>query len=225
MSENVLVFSPHFDDESVGCGGAIALHARAGAQVTVVFMTRGNSGSMLPGQEMDAESSERVRKAEAAAACERLGVAEIVHLDLDDGYLTWDAAVAKEMVRLLRHYQPRVVYAPHPDDDHTDHQITAQLLAHAVTRAAWAVFPTLGPQPHAVRELRYYEVWTPLRRPNFYLDITPVVASKRAAIELYISQAAFVSYTEAILGLNRYRGAMGMGAGVEYAEAFWREQP
>ncbi len=219
--KNVLVFAPHFDDESIGCGGAIALHARAGDRVTVAFVTRGNCGSMLPGHEMDGQTSERVRKAEAAQAGERLGVAQIVHMDVDEGFMGWEPETAKAFVRLMRRHRPQVVYAPHPDDNHTDHQATARYVAQAVPRAGWQVFPNLGREPHAVDEVRYYEVWTPLGRPNFYLDITTVVEVKRAAIDCYPSQTAFVDYAGAILGLNRYRG--GMGSGVEYAEAFWRE--
>ena len=44
-AERVVVLAPHMDDEVLGCGGAIALHKRAGAHVTVVFLTDGRQGS------------------------------------------------------------------------------------------------------------------------------------------------------------------------------------
>ncbi len=37
-----IVFSPHFDDETLGCGGIIFKKKRAGADVKIVFMTDGS---------------------------------------------------------------------------------------------------------------------------------------------------------------------------------------
>src|SRR5436189_2426333 len=39
--ERLLVLAPHPDDEVIGCGGLIALHAREGRQVHVVIVTDG----------------------------------------------------------------------------------------------------------------------------------------------------------------------------------------
>ena len=41
MNKSILVFAAHPDDEALGCGGTIALHAQTGAHVQVVFMTDG----------------------------------------------------------------------------------------------------------------------------------------------------------------------------------------
>ena len=43
-NRNILVLSPHPDDESIGCGGTIANHTAAGDQVTVIFLTSGEKG-------------------------------------------------------------------------------------------------------------------------------------------------------------------------------------
>ncbi len=39
----MLVFAPHSDDETLGCGGMLALAARNGAKVHVVLVTNGDA--------------------------------------------------------------------------------------------------------------------------------------------------------------------------------------
>ena len=48
MTRTAMVFSPHFDDESIGPGGAIARHIAEGDRGVVVFLTRGGTGNMMP---------------------------------------------------------------------------------------------------------------------------------------------------------------------------------
>src|SRR6185437_3709814 len=38
-NQRVLVLAPHMDDETLGCGGALAAHVAQGSAVTVVFLT------------------------------------------------------------------------------------------------------------------------------------------------------------------------------------------
>ncbi|MGQ9910673.1 MAG: PIG-L deacetylase family protein [Candidatus Flexifilum sp.] len=219
MTQTILVFSPHFDDESIGCGGSIARHTAAGDRVVVVFVTRGDTGNLMPGFDLDASANERVRKAEAAAALAILGVHEAEYLDQPDGFLRWEAKTVQLFIRLIRQYRPHLVYAPHGAERHTDHRAVYEMVHDALPRASWSIFPDLGREPWYVPEARYYEVWTPIQQPNLLIDITPYAETKRAAIDQYASQLAAVPYHEAMLGLNRYRGAM-TATGVQFAEAF-----
>jgi len=104
---NVLVIAPHPDDESIGCGGAICLHADQGHRVATVFLTSGECG--LP--ELSKEEAWRVREREAERATEILGVASIEFLRRPDQYLqenTIDAACALKPI--LQREKPEVLY-------------------------------------------------------------------------------------------------------------------
>jgi len=81
----VAVLAPHMDDETLGCGGTIARHVRAGASVTTIFLTDGRHGSVtnaaLWGQERAREEETLVTtgKEEARRAGDVLGVQAARH--------------------------------------------------------------------------------------------------------------------------------------------------
>ena len=216
--KRILVFSPHFDDESIACGGTIARHAREGDDITIVFMTSGNSGNISHPDISQTEYGQ-IRKAEAAQALRVLGVTKPFEcLELEEGFMRFTPELEKQLITMIRCVQPNIIYAPHDQDDHNDHIVTHKAVVQAAYRAKWLSFPHLGTPPHIVSELRFYEVWTPLQRPNFYMDISSTVETKKEAIKCYHSQLIEINYHDASLGLNRYRGIM--KADVDYAEAF-----
>lgn len=68
-----LVIAPHADDESLGCGGAIALLRGAGIAVEIVWLTDGTK-SHPHSRSYPAPRLAALREAEAHAAAEALGV-------------------------------------------------------------------------------------------------------------------------------------------------------
>src|SRR5438552_7167944 len=80
---NVLVVAPHPDDESIGCGGTICLHATRGDRVAAVFLTSGELGL----KELAPEEAWRIRESEAQRAAEILGIAALTFLRCPDWYV------------------------------------------------------------------------------------------------------------------------------------------
>ncbi len=145
-----IVFSPHPDDETLGCGATIATKRRAGARVTVVEMTDGAASHPAL---IEAEALRGLRAREAVAACSVLGVdaADVVFLGYPDGALAAHAAAAAERVAaLLEALRPSDVFLPYAGDVHADHVAT-----HAIVRAALARLPPGRPAPVAYE----YPVW------------------------------------------------------------------
>jgi LmbE family N-acetylglucosaminyl deacetylase len=83
----VLAVFAHPDDESLACGGTLAMLSRAGARVVVVCATHGERGSHN-GPVRD-DSLARARAIEMHEAAEALGIAEIRLLSHPDGDLRW----------------------------------------------------------------------------------------------------------------------------------------
>jgi LmbE family N-acetylglucosaminyl deacetylase len=206
--KRVLVISPHPDDESVGCGGAICEHVTHGASVRIVFLTSGEQG----GHGRSPEETVRVREAEARAAAKILGVEAIEFWREPDGAFraTW-AGVAR-LQETLRQWRPQVVYVTHDREMHPDHRAACRLVRRAL--AALPSAPTV----------LQFEVWTPLQRIDHIVDISRHIAAKTEAIRAHRSQCAVMNFDEALIALNRYRGEMHSWPGGDYAEVFtiWR---
>jgi LmbE family N-acetylglucosaminyl deacetylase len=84
--KRIIVFAPHQDDETLGCGGVIRKLINLGNAVLVVFLTDGSTSHAryLPSNELI-----NLRRGEALNACEVLGVQDsfIQFLEFPDGQL------------------------------------------------------------------------------------------------------------------------------------------
>ena len=202
----VLIISPHPDDESAGCGGAIREHVSRGASVRIIFLTSGEQGGhgRSPGETI------RIREAEARAAGKILGVEEMEFWRQPDGAFRATGALVERLAGGLRAWRPQIVYVTHGREMHPDHRAACRLVRRALRE-----FP-----PQIRPGLLEFEVWTPLQRLDRILDVSPHIKAKLAAIRAHKSQCAVMSFDEALLGLNRYRGEMHSWPGGDYAEVF-----
>ncbi|KAF5037673.1 N-acetyl-alpha-D-glucosaminyl L-malate deacetylase 1 [anaerobic digester metagenome] len=202
---NVLAIGAHPDDVEIGCGGALALHARAGDRVTVCCVTDGEAG----GLDREPEELAALRRGEAEAGARTLGALEPLFLGFPDGRLAYAGyRLVAALGRFIREERPALVYVHHPEDGHPDHAHLAGAVIDACRRAGAHAFTDLGPTPHRVEGVRLYEVWTPLREVAVVVDISHVVRQKAEAIRCHASQVQLVPYDEVALGLNRYRSVL-----------------
>lgn len=192
--KSAMVFSPHQDDETFGCGGMIALKREHGIPVFVVFLTDGGQGFV----DLESHSQTKIietRKQEAIKALKILGVEEssIHFLDKPDGNLQFleneeRQKTVQQVIKLLKTYQPGEVYVPHRKDCHQDHEATYEIVNQAINQA----------QINA--ELRQYPIWLFWEAPMFLklklrdialgsrLSIASVQEKKHRAISSYSSQ-------------------------------------
>jgi LmbE family N-acetylglucosaminyl deacetylase len=201
---NVLVIAPHPDDEAIGCGGSICLHAERGDRVVVVFLSSGELGL----KKLACAQAWKVREQEAETAAEALGVAAMSFLRRPDWYVGADveeAAIA--LAPVLRRERPNRIYLPHVQEWHPDHRASLPVVRRALQSSDLPT-PTL----------LTYEVWTPLEYYDHGEDITRVMRRKLKAVRCYRSQINQFRYDRAVRGLNQFRGALAWGC--RYAEVF-----
>ena len=196
-----IVFAPHADDEVFGCGATLALHAAAGAAITVIVLTDGVARAAT-----DVAEEMAVREAESKAAAAHLGLPAPIFWRLPDRGLAYGGALVERLIETIATSGADLVYAPSLFEVHPDHRVTAMAALEAVRR--------LGGE----RRIAFYEVGAP-GRPNALIDITSVLEKKRAAMRCFVSQLRHQRYDEQIEALNRYR-AYTLPREVEAVEAF-----
>ncbi len=219
---NILVVSPHHDDEVIGCGGTIAKHHGKGDKVFVVYITAGWSG--LP-EIKSKEKATKIREREARNACKILGAQRAIFLREDDRNIYNEKGeIIRKLIKIIRDIKPNLIYVPHPKEKDMEHKITYEVTKEAAWLSKSPYLPKLGTPTKSIETIYLYEVWTPME--NFFIreDITSVVDVKTKALLAYKSQLEYFNLVDAIIGLSMYRGSM-VGTTKKFAEVFQVENP
>lgn len=132
-----MVIAPHADDETLGCGGLIAIRSALKKDVRVVFLTDS------AGTDADAVLAQR-RRAEALAALSDLGLppSSVHFLGLPDGTLSrldpaLEAKAGAELVDLLRLHKPAEIYLPYLGGGSAEHDGAHVFCRPALAASGW----------------------------------------------------------------------------------------
>lgn len=226
-----LVISAHAADFVWRCGGAIALHAEQGVNVTVVclsFGERGESAKLWKQPGMTLQKVKDARRAEAERAAKALGVHDMITFDLGDYPLDMTRDDKNRLVDVMRSVQPDFMLSHSQYDPYnSDHMYATQVVLECRSTAqAWGHNPgqrILGaPQlylfePHQTEQMGW--------KPDTFLDITPVWDRKRAAIECMAGQEHLWDFYTRVAQnranhFQRNSGGQSGGRPSKYAEGF-----
>jgi LmbE family N-acetylglucosaminyl deacetylase len=208
----ILAFSTHPDDIELYAGGTLLKHVREGSTVSVVLMTYGDQGSILPMTPQRKEFLRRTRAEETRQRFQKIPSVELCMLGLPDMSVCRSEEriiqVLAEMVRI----QPTYVYLPESTEaassnSHPDHQGTGQIAESAASRYAGSVM------------LRYYHS----KSPNLLVDVSAFYDENAAALKVYRSQYRWTTgYLLFFLELERYFRTRkdGKKLGTRFAESF-----
>jgi LmbE family N-acetylglucosaminyl deacetylase len=131
---STIIFAPHPDDETLGCGGVACKLLAAGAQVKFVFVTDGAASHR---DHMDGWTLQELRETEAIEAVRRLGGApqDVTFLRFPDGRAHQHVdAIAAAICPLLTATKPDTVFVTHAEEPPSDH-IAANLAVRAALDA------------------------------------------------------------------------------------------
>lgn len=177
---DAIAIAAHPDDAEISLGGTLLELKQRGLRIGIIDLTRG---------EMGTRGDESSRAAEAAAANEILRIDMRENLDLPDGRVEVTLEAREALARLLRIYQPQVVFAHHTEDLHPDHCAAGQL-----AREAWYLSglsrlaeQTGGGKAARPRAIYHFMGHVPFD-PTFVVDIGDVWEQKVRLIECYATQ-------------------------------------
>lgn len=240
----VMTIYAHPADTITNCGGTLARHAEAGDEVVALILTHGGRihanryaeewRKEEPDQAITDAGLDHIvayKKDELHRAAEIIGIHKVTTLDLDDTMVSLQEPVVERVAEQIAIERPDVLICDYPmnpvvaGNTHTL-ATTAVLAALGRTgtylrnldgRAEYhvkQVFFTSLPV-HPVDGLSLYGI-----RNDVFIDITPVVGKKVAAMDCFDSQGYSGLFARKLIEANN--GEYGRAAGVNFAEAFYR---
>ncbi len=132
LAAPAVIFTPHPDDETLGCGGTIAMKKKQNAAVTIVVMTDGRSSHRKYMNPVDLSEK---RKNELINAASELGIDhdDLYFLDYEDGHLALDSDQAtKDVLEILKSKKPEQLYIPFKKEFPSDHRVTNSIVRAAM---------------------------------------------------------------------------------------------
>jgi LmbE family N-acetylglucosaminyl deacetylase len=220
-AKRILAIQPHYDDNDIGAGGALAALAAAGAEVDYLTVTDDLVG-VLDASLSDEEATAQLRGEQERAGAE-IGVRRQYWLGFPDAGDYDYYALRREIIRHIRMLRPDFLFSVDPwlpYESHGDHLKTGR----AVTEAALLYgFPRLATdaevdrsyEPHALTGIALYFTLA----PNHVLDISATRERKHRAIDAYRTQLTPETLDLLHRGLDFKEREWAQGKGFSHGEA------
>ncbi|MDJ0798872.1 MAG: PIG-L deacetylase family protein [Calothrix sp. MO_167.B12] len=199
LGRSAIIFAPHQDDETLGCGGTIIRKKQAGADLKIVFMTDGSSShNLIESQELKA-----IRRSEALAAAKKMGVEEhdVIFLEVKDGKLRNNILPTIQKVsNIIVNFLPQEVFVPYCQDGPPDHDTTNHIVIAALKKCEfsaivyeypiwlWNQWPWTNGQDNQILKKKLIPELSLLKKFKSSVYIGDVLEQKRAALNEHESQ-------------------------------------
>lgn len=193
----VIAIGAHPDDLEYGCGGALHKLSKAGHEINLLVMTRG---------EMGGDPELRQKEQEASA---RLLKARLYWGRFNDTQVALEKETINTIEFFIKKIKPDLIFVMFPNDTHQDHRVVAQATVTAT---------------RYVRNVLFYEVPSTVdfSPASVFADVGGVLGKKMAILKAHRSQVfatriADLSILESAKATALFRGVQNR---VKYAEGF-----
>ncbi len=166
VQTDVLVFAAHADDEVLGLSATLSRHSRNGDNIKIVFVTNGSADwtgvQSWQIKASEARSKSETRYKEAAEALSYLNIPKKNIFCLgypDGGSLRYLKDIKKDVLQLIRQWNPGRVYVHCIEGGHIDHDMTSYVVKSVCKEAdfrnviEWAEYNS--EQPIGTRNIKF----------------------------------------------------------------------
>ena len=223
MNIDILAFGAHPDDVEISCGGTLLRYAGEGKQIAIVDLTQGELGT---------RGSGALRMEECKAASQILGLVDRVNLGMADGFFEENEDHLHQIIREIRHFRPKLIFANSIRDRHPDHGRAAALVARA---AFLSGLPKIYTERNGISQEAYrapmllHYIQDIYIEPDVVLDVSAYAEEKIKVVQCFSSQFFDPNSTEPETPISNahffefMKGRMlqfGRPIGAKYAEGF-----
>jgi len=181
----LLVIGAHPDDPDKS-GGTMARYVALGHTVKFVSLTNGDAGH----QTIGGGPLALIRTEEARCAGEAVD-SEYITLDNHDGELMPTLEMRRQVITVIREFEPDMVFTPRVDDYHPDHRATGELVRDAAYMVT--VPNVVAKTPHLRKNPIFVNVEDRFSKPTPFdpvvvVDVGSVVEKKVDMYHCHTSQ-------------------------------------
>jgi LmbE family N-acetylglucosaminyl deacetylase len=212
MTEKILVFCAHPDDQVFGPGGTLIKYAKEGKEIMIIILSKGEGSHPWLKEEVIRE----VRQKETEKVDKILGTNTTLYLGLRDNYFLKDAKetnIKERIINIIKEFKPNKIFTHTSFDPHPDHKATNKLVLES--------FDKIKPNS----DLYTFDVWNPLNtkgtnHPRLIIDISKTFKRKVHALKKFKSQKlALLSLLWSVYFRAIYNGLKNH---YKYAEVFYK---
>ena len=226
MNNRMLVVSAHVGDFVWRSAGTICKYAEAGWDIKVIVLTfgaRGESKSFYKDGTGTYQACCELRKQEAEAAAEQMGIKDVEFCGYEDFCLDMNPSRIRKLADAMAEFKPTLILTHDigKDRNNPDHTIAAKAVLEAFEIAVhkgMPFAPVYGFEPMSPELCGY--------RANVYIDITAQWDKKEAAMSCLKTQSGSLpAYEEKATYRASYASGRGGNKECKFAESFSRFFP
>jgi LmbE family N-acetylglucosaminyl deacetylase len=218
---NVLVIAAHPDDEVLGCGGTIARLASEGYHMYIGILGEGITSRYQQRDKAEPADLQRLHT-QSHEVARLLGARDLMLAQFPDN--RFDTVPLLEIVKVIEGWidrlHPQIIYTQHGGDLNIDHvQVYRATMTATRPMAGCSVKTIYGYEVASSTEWAFQQ-FSPVFRPNVFVDISAQLPLKIQTMQHYESEARLFPHPRSPEALRISAQRWGSVVGMEAAEAF-----
>ncbi|QDQ01375.1 PIG-L family deacetylase [Lysinibacillus fusiformis] len=214
MSKNIVVVTPHPDDETLGCGGTLLKYKEKGYNLYWLIVTGMGETFTKERKQQRQNEIDIVTNAYDFKEVFQLDfpTAELDHIPMGD--------IIGRISQVFSKITPHIVFTPYPGDIHSDHKVVFDA---TMSCTKWFRYPS-------VERVLAYETLSETDfsinpdvngfRPNVYINIDGFLEEKIRIMNIYASEISAFPFPRSEKAIRSLAYLRGVASGYEEAEAF-----